>query len=81
MTLMEEVTALQDRLAEAQKARARAEGARESAEAALQKSLVELKQEFGVSTAEEGDELLDTLKHKLELLVADISARLDEIGI
>jgi len=81
MTLMEEVAALQDRVAEAQRSRARAEGARESAQASLHRALVELEQEFGVTSPEEAQELLSELKDELERTTAQITRKLDEIGV
>ena len=80
MTLMEDVAALQDRIAMAQKARARAEGARESAQASLDKALADLTHHFGVTGEQQAQELLAQLKAELEQITAAITAKLDEIG-
>lgn len=81
MTLAEDVTALQQKLRDAERQRVRAEGARESASAAFTTARDELKAEFGVSTVEEASALLTQLKEELAGIVADISAKLDEIGV
>jgi cob(I)alamin adenosyltransferase len=81
MTLAEDVTALQERLRDAERQRVRAEGARDSAQAAFATARDELKAEFGVSTVEEAAALLTQLKEELAGIVADISTKLDEIGV
>lgn len=81
MTLAEDVATLQQRLADAERQRARAEGARDSAQASYQAARDELKKNFGVDTAEEAGALLATLRDELAVIVADLSAKLDEIGV
>jgi hypothetical protein len=81
MTLAEDVAALQDRLRAAERERVRAEGARDSAQAAYDNAREELKREFGVDTVEEAGALLTQLRDELAVTVADLSAKLDEIGV
>jgi hypothetical protein len=81
MTLMEDVARLQERLTEASKARARAEGARESAQLALERAHADLRREFNVPDERAAAELLADLNDKLTTLVADIKAKLAEIGV
>ena len=81
MTLAEDVAALQQRLADAERQRMRAEGARDSAQASYQAARDELKKTFGVETVEEAGALLTTLREELAGIVAELSAKLDEIGV
>lgn len=81
MTLMEQVSALQERLAEAQRDRARAEGARDSALKAARDARAELNQQFGVDSLDEAENLLTDLRSELERIVAELTAKLDQIGV
>lgn len=81
MTLAEDVTALQEKLRDAERQRVRAEGARDSAQAAFMTARDELKAEFGVQSVEEASALLTQLREELAVIVADLSAKLDEIGV
>lgn len=81
MTLAEDVAALQDRLRDAERQRVRAEGARDSAKSAYESARADLKREFGVETVEEASALLTRLREELAGIVADLSAKLDEIGV
>lgn len=81
MTLAEDVAALQQRLADAERQRARAEGARDSAKAAYDNARAELKRDFGVESVDEAGALLAQLRDELAVIVADLSAKLDEIGV
>jgi hypothetical protein len=81
MTLAEDVAALQDRLRAAERDRIRAEGARDSAKAAYDSAREDLKKQFGVETTEDATALLTQLKDELAAIVADLSAKLDEIGV
>lgn len=81
MTLAEEINTLQARLATAQRERDRAEGARDTAQAALDRAFAELKTDFDVENSEQADELLTRLRAELTVLVADINAKLDQIGL
>jgi hypothetical protein len=81
MTLAEDVVALQEKLRAAERDRVRAEGARDSAKASYDTARDELKREFGVETVEEAATLLTQLREELAGIVADISTKLDEIGV
>lgn len=81
MTLAEDVVALQDRLRDAERQRVRAEGARDAAKTAYDTARADLKREFGVETVDEAAALLTELREELAVLVADLSAKLDEIGV
>jgi len=81
VTLAEDVVALQQRLATAQRERSRAEGARDAAQAAYDNAHAELHRDYDVSTIEEAAARLTDLRRELEATVADISAKLDQIGI
>jgi hypothetical protein len=81
MTLMEDVAALQDRVAEAQRSKARAEGVRDSAQVAYDKARQELADDFGVHSLQAAEDLLADLRAQLADLVQQISGKLDEIGI
>lgn len=81
MTLMEEVSKLQQRLATAQRERNRAEGAYETAKAVAESARAELKQDFGVDTVEDANELLGDLKSQLQKIIADLNEALDRIGV
>lgn len=81
MTLAEDVVALQQRLANAQREHSRAEGARDAAQAAYDSANAELRRDYGVSTVEEAAVRLAELRRELEATIADISAKLDQIGI
>lgn len=81
MTLAEDVVALQTRLADAERQRARAEGARDSAKAAYTSARTELTQNFGVNTVDEATTLLEQLRSDLAVIVADMTTKLDQIGI
>lgn len=81
MTLAEDVTAIQSRLADAERTRARAEGQRDAAQSALDNARDELKRDFGVDSAEAAERLLTELRAELVDIVALISAKLDEIGV
>jgi hypothetical protein len=81
MSLAEDVTALQEKLRDAERQRVRAEGARDSAKTAFITARDELKAEFGVETVEEAAALLAQLREDLAGIVADISAQLDQIGV
>lgn len=81
MTLAEDVAALQQRLTDAERHRVRAEGARDSAQASYEAARAELKKNFGVETVEDAAALLGKLREELAVIVADMSAKLDEIGV
>lgn len=81
MSLMEQVSELQNRLADAERQRARAEGARDNAKAAYEDARTRLKTDFGVDTLDEAIALLDQLRAELADIVQHISGKLDEIGI
>lgn len=81
MTLAEDVAALQTRLADAERQRARAEGARDSAKAAFVAAREELARQFGVNTVEEAADLLDQMRADLSAVVADMTTKLDQIGL
>lgn len=80
MTILEEITAIQERIAQAERDLVRAEGARDAAMAARDRAAEELKRDFGVTTVEEGEELLERLRTQLTRSAEQISAQLDEIG-
>jgi uncharacterized protein (DUF3084 family) len=81
MTIMEDVAALKGRVEQAQRNKARAEGARDSAQTALDKARQELADDFGVRTMDDADRLLSELRDDLARMIAEISAKLDQIGI
>ncbi len=81
MTLAKEVTDLQTRLAEAQRAHARAEGTREAAQATLDNAYKELKTTFGVDSEEEAEEMLEGLYAELQMAIGELAAALDRIGV
>lgn len=81
MTLMEEVSKLQQRLAAAQRERARAEGAFETAKAIAAAARDELQRDFGVDTVEDAEQLMQRLRRELTELVEAINTELDRIGV
>jgi hypothetical protein len=81
MTLADDVVTLQNRLAEAHRAKARAEGARDQAQAAAEHARAELLNGFGVQSTEAAEHLLIELRGELEALTEQISTKLDEIGV
>jgi hypothetical protein len=78
---LDDVVALQNRLAEAHRAKARAEGARDQAQQAADAALTELKRDFGVDSTTQAEALLGELATELDQLTESISAKLDEIGV
>lgn len=81
MTLMEEVSRLQQRLAAAQREHNRAEGAYATAREIADRARAELKRDFGVDDLEKANLLLDDLKGQLAKIVTDLTAELDRIGV
>lgn len=81
MTLAEDVAALQDKLRDAERQRVRAEGARDAAKSAYDTARADLKRDFGVETVEEASALLTHLREDLAGIVADLSVKLDQIGV
>jgi uncharacterized protein involved in exopolysaccharide biosynthesis len=81
MTLMDDVAALQKRLADAQRERARAEGAYATAQAIAEQARAELKRDFEVDTIEDAEALMATYRQELALLVQQITTELDRIGV
>lgn len=81
MALADDVTALQARLAAAQRERNRAEGARDTAKSVAEAARDELQRDYGVTTVAEGEALLSQLRDELEDLAKTIASKLDEIGV
>jgi hypothetical protein len=81
MSLADDVTNLQERIAEAQRQRARAEGTRDAAANALDNAMAELRDQFGVTTVEDAEVLQGRLRLELEHLIHQINTKLDQIGV
>lgn len=81
MTLMEEVSKLQQRLADAQRERGRAEGAYETAKAIAATARDELERDFGVNTLQDAQDLKLKLQRELAEIVTAINTELDRIGV
>lgn len=81
MSLKDDIVALQARVTAAQRDRARAEGARDAAKAAADNAREELLRDFGVESVEDAEKTLFLLREQLTQLTAEISAKLDQIGV
>jgi hypothetical protein len=81
MSRMEDIVALQSRIADAERARIRAEANREAAEQAAARVREELHRDFGVTTREGAQQRLAQLTEELDTIAADIARQLDQIGL
>lgn len=81
MNSIESISQLQDRIADAHRARARAEGARDAALADLNQIKQEMADEYGVHNNQQAITVLADMREQVNQLAADITATLDEIGI
>jgi chromosome segregation ATPase len=75
-----QIRTLQDRLSTAQRQRIRAEHERDQAQAAADAARTRLTTEFGVTDLDAAHQLLDKLRAELETHLAELAARLDELG-
>ncbi len=80
MDITERIADLQTRLEDAEKARLRAEGSRDAAQASAELAATELRQTFGIVSAEQAQDMLDQLRRELEEIIAQITKALDEAG-
>lgn len=81
MNSLEKISALQDRIVDAQRQRARAEGARAVAQADLDATMDDLRREYQVTDLEAATLLLEQMRAEIDQITADITAALDEIGV
>lgn len=81
MKSLEQISTLQDRIADAQRQRARAEGARAVAQADLDATMDDLRREYQVTDLEAATLLLEQMRAELDQIAADITTTLDEIGV
>lgn len=81
MSLHDDVAEVQARITAAQRDKARAEGTRDAAQAAADRARDELLHDFGVTTVEQAELLLSGLRDELVQMTAEISAKLDQIGV
>ncbi len=81
MSLMENVVALQTRIADANRERIRAEVAHDAAKQAAERARTALFDEFGVRSVEQAEQLLTEMRDELTALHQQISDQLDQIGI
>lgn len=75
-----EIKDLQKRVEQAERERARAEGTRDAAQNALDNAFRELKDDFGVDTLPEAEELLESLHADLQMAINKLTGQLAKIG-
>ncbi len=80
MNIQEQVADIQARMDAAQRERLRAEGSRDAAKAAAEKAAADLDRDFGITTAEQAQAMLDTLRAELMEIVEQLRQALDEAG-
>lgn len=81
MSLESTVADIQARVTAAHRDRVRAEAARDAALTAAEQARADLKRDFGVTTVQEAEDLVETLRAELAEIVTGINTALDQAGV
>lgn len=81
MTIAEQISEVQARIATAQRERTRAEASKIAAQTNLERIQAELRDEFGITTVAEAEARLSQLSAQLAESLQAISLKLDKMGL